>query len=625
MNKQVLFGLLFCSFFIHCTSFESKATRGTEELALKGCCYTPDSVRISSKSEYDNWLKNYSSKLDIPDGMSLVLGGTTWIGSEDGLANEKPTFEVRLPSFLMDKNMVTVSEFREFVEATGYITEAQEIGDGIVFSFRQSEWTLVSGATWEYPLGPNEPAANDGHPVTMLSYRDAVSYLDWVGKRLPTEIEWEHAARGITDREKPYSWGGELIVNDSIYMANTWNGFFPMMNTGKDGFFTTSPVGMFGTNEFGLSDMGGNVWEWTSDWYRPYERYSDEFVVESTSEKVLRGGSFMCHTSYCHGYRVSARSSTPPSNTMFHIGFRGVKDVQHPFKDLQLTRGDDSNPQHYLAQNSQKHDTTVNKPTLTGVANEFWKVGEKVYQSNFNEPQEWVFQIENKENSLASRIRFDGINYPDALEVFMPGKGATIWLDHHFKGAKLFRYKVHLPEDSLHLPSALITPRDVNVFWHASDPVTPNSRSARLDRKRYTGQFSSYNKQKGYYASMGGANNTTTRFRRYPRSIQDDYVDHIYLNDKDGQAEFLLEPGKTYQVELLATNRFVQYVVDGKLVYELDYQLEQQIQNERDGRTEMQTVSKSFTPYLEGWFGFRLLKSHHVFSDFEVFDVLPAS
>ena len=262
----------------------------------------------------------------IPDGMVLVPGGQATIGSNSGLPTEQPEFITTVAPFFMDKNLVTVAEFRAFVQETGYVTFSEEVGDGIVFNFDQGRWVIEPGVYWEYPKGRVNPKAPDNHPVTLLTVYDAEAYLQWAGKRLPTEIEWEHAARGITNRNNPYAWGTELKV-DGVYMANTWVGEFPVRNVAEDGYYMTSPVGEFAITELGLADMGGNVWEWTSSWYRPYSQRNTVYTPGPNSERVLRGGSFMCHESYCHGYRVSARSNTPPDNNMFHIGFRGVKDL----------------------------------------------------------------------------------------------------------------------------------------------------------------------------------------------------------------------------------------------------------------------------------------------------------
>ena len=328
MNKIVLFvSTLLFIYILSCSNHDVNLNSNIS--AYNNCCYAPDGEKITTENEYKSWLDMNKKNYKIPSEMSLILGGEIWIGSESGLANEKPVFLTEVQPFLMDKKMVTVAEFRDFIEETGYVTEAEKFGDGVVFDFKKSTWVLLPNATWDYPQGPLAEKANDNHPVTMLSYSDADEYLSWVDKRLPTEDEWEHAARGISLRDNPYSWGQELKENDSTYMANTWNGVFPIMNTIDDGYLTTSPVGTFGTNQFDLSDMGGNVWEWTSDWYRSYEDYNQPYIINPASQKVLRGGSFLCHTSYCHGYRVSARSYTPIDNSMFHIGFRGVKSIDY--------------------------------------------------------------------------------------------------------------------------------------------------------------------------------------------------------------------------------------------------------------------------------------------------------
>lgn len=272
-----------------------------------------------------NQIENFDID-QVPEEMVYVKGGKTIIGSNDGQPNEQPIFETDVAPFFMDKNLVTVADFRKFVVETAYTTEAQKFGNGVVFDFDRGEWILVDGVTWEYPNGVDGEKAEDNHPVRQVSWNDANAYLEWAGKRLPTEIEWEHAAKGGENLDRPYAWGNSLIEKGT-YQANTWTGTFPVENIAEDGYLQTSPVGEFNVTELGLTDMGGNVWEWTQDWYRPYSERDMSFQTNQHSEKVLRGGSFMCHVSYCHGYRVSARSHTPPDNALFHVGFRGVMDL----------------------------------------------------------------------------------------------------------------------------------------------------------------------------------------------------------------------------------------------------------------------------------------------------------
>ncbi|ARA92438.1 sulfatase-modifying factor protein [Rhodothermaceae bacterium RA] len=262
----------------------------------------------------------------IPDGMVFVPGGTTLIGAADGTPLERPPFVAEVEPFLLDRHPVTVAEFRHFVEATGYVTEAERFGDAGVFDLAARTWRLVPGATWAYPLGPDGPPAPDDHPVTQVSWNDAKAYLDWAGKRFPTEVEWEHAARGARNLRRLYAWGTELGTRAAA-RANTWTGVFPRVNTAEDGYLYTSPVGVFGETELGLTDMGGNVWEWCADWFRPYDQRGQPFHPDASSEKVQRGGSFMCHASYCHGYRVSGRSHSTPETSLFHVGFRGARDL----------------------------------------------------------------------------------------------------------------------------------------------------------------------------------------------------------------------------------------------------------------------------------------------------------
>lgn len=264
----------------------------------------------------------------VPTGMVYVPGGTTRIGATDGAPDEQPVVPVRVAPFFMDIAPVTVSQFREFIEATSYVTSAERLGDGGVLDLRSGTWSLVPGATWHHPLGPDGPSAPDNHPVTQVSWFDAAAFARWTGKRLPTEYEWEHAARLARDARSPYTWGSEAPADaDGRHRANTWQGSFPSYNTVADGFLLTSPVGAFGANALGLTDMAGNVWEWTDSWFRPYGDLGMPFVPDASSERVQRGGSFLCHEDYCHGYRVSARSHSTPETALFHVGFRLVRSM----------------------------------------------------------------------------------------------------------------------------------------------------------------------------------------------------------------------------------------------------------------------------------------------------------
>jgi sulfatase modifying factor 1 len=262
----------------------------------------------------------------IPEAMVYIPGGVTRIGSEDGLPDEAPVFRARVEPFFMDAHPVTVAQFRVFIERTGYRTEAERFGDAGVYDVRTGEWRLVKGADWRHPLGPDGAEAAADHPVTQVSWNDAVACAQWAGKRLPTEIEWEHAARGGADSRQLYAWGDSLVGHGDHH-ANTWQGPFPDGNTLEDGYAYTSPVGAFGQTVLGLSDMGGNVWEWTADWFRPYEERERRFIPDAQSEKVQRGGSFLCHRDFCHGYRVSARSRSTPETALLNVGFRLVQDI----------------------------------------------------------------------------------------------------------------------------------------------------------------------------------------------------------------------------------------------------------------------------------------------------------
>lgn len=187
-----------------------------------------------------------------------------------------------------------------------------------MYGAARDRWAIVAGAVWHHPQGPAGPAAQHDHPVTQVSWHDAVAYARWAGKQLPTEVESEHAARGARDARQRYARGDSLA-----------QGSRPRANTGHaaDGHALTSPVGAFGTTALGLADMGGNVGQWTADWYRPYADRDAPYAPTAASERAQRGGSFLCHADVCHGYRVSARSHSTPETALFHLGFRLVRDL----------------------------------------------------------------------------------------------------------------------------------------------------------------------------------------------------------------------------------------------------------------------------------------------------------
>jgi formylglycine-generating enzyme len=257
--------------------------------------------------------------------MVWVPGGNTLIGSADGLAQEQPTFWIQTQPFWIDQHPVTVAQFRQFVEAAHYQTEAERFGDAGVFDEKTGAWLLTKKACWHHPMGLSAPPAPDNHPVTQVSWNDATAYAKWANKRLPTELEWEHAARNARNDRTLYPFGNELTRNGKA-LANTWNGTFPAKNNNTDGFLTTSPVGYYGKTPLGLTDMTGNVWEWCDNWRF---NYSDipKGLPTTGQEKAMRGGSFLCEPGWCHGYRVSGRSFSTPETSLMHVGFRCVRSV----------------------------------------------------------------------------------------------------------------------------------------------------------------------------------------------------------------------------------------------------------------------------------------------------------
>lgn len=307
-------------------------------------------------------------------GMRKIPGGRFMMGGDgkQARADELPKHPVEVSSFWMDEHEVTNQQFQVFVKATNYQTTAEKKPDwqelkkqlpvgtpkppesslvaaSLVFkspshpvSLDQPSqwWQWVPGANWQHPEGPNSSIHQKEHfPVTHVSWYDAKAYCTWANKRLPTEAEWEWAARGGL-KNQPYPWGSEKIDEGSL-KANTWQGKFPLKNTLRDKYLMAAPVKSYPPNRYGLYDMAGNLWEWTADWYREDFYKKTKTVVNpqgptnsydsrepNIPKKSLRGGSFLCNKSYCSGYRVSARMKASPDTSLQHVGFRCVKDIK---------------------------------------------------------------------------------------------------------------------------------------------------------------------------------------------------------------------------------------------------------------------------------------------------------
>jgi formylglycine-generating enzyme required for sulfatase activity len=273
-------------------------------------------------------------------------GGEFAMGSEDRDAvaadGEGPVRRVRVSPFAVDAWAVSNEDFAEFVDSTGYRTETEAFGWSYVFAtflpgrLRAASprpdtapwWCGVRGAWWREPEGPGSDTAGRGdHPVVHVSWHDAVAYATWAGGRLPTEAEWEFAARGGLDGAR-YAWGDELTPDDE-HRCNIWQGRFPTRNTGDDGYLGTCPVDAFPPNGFGLHNVAGNVWEWCADWWTTEHGGGlarNPGGPRQGSARLLRGGSYLCHESYCNRYRVAARTSNPPDSSTGNQGFRLAYD-----------------------------------------------------------------------------------------------------------------------------------------------------------------------------------------------------------------------------------------------------------------------------------------------------------
>lgn len=311
----------------------------------------------------DGPLRVHAPEGSAPEGMVWIPGGEFVMGSTNGQTDEVPLHRVVLDGFWMDRTEVTNRAFAKFVEATGFKTVAEKQlmpkdvpyfqgvppegwpPGGLAYTKPEQPvgpkdyrnwWRFLPGANWRAPEGPGSTiVGREDHPVVHVSWTDAVAYAEWAGKALPTEAQWEYAARGgLPDSEFP--WGASMQRDDGSWRCNIWQGDFPNVNERSDGFATTAPVGSFDMNGYTLHDMSGNVWEWCSDLYHPetyrYSPLRNPAGAESGADpdnpgvpvRVQRGGSFMCADCYCRGYRVATRMKAAPDNSAAHTGFRCV-------------------------------------------------------------------------------------------------------------------------------------------------------------------------------------------------------------------------------------------------------------------------------------------------------------
>ncbi len=315
----------------------------------KNCCSAIRSEIDQSKGKLSIQKLNKLEKESNKDTMSYIPGGEFLMGGSDDEGfkedGEQPIRKIKVPPFYIDKTTVTNRQFLQFVKETGYTTEAEQYGWSFVFSSFVSPsaqhkiiqtvestpwWVAMQGAYWKKPEGIHSHIKNRlDHPVVHISWNDAMAFCEWSGKRLPTEAEWEFAARGGLIQKK-YPWGDELKPNGQHH-CNIWQGQFPLVNTNEDGYIGTAPAKSFPPNGYNLYNVSGNVWEWCSDWfsmdtYLKMKNKNNPLGPKNGTTKVMRGGSYLCHKSYCNRYRVAARSSNTPDSSSGNIGFRCVAD-----------------------------------------------------------------------------------------------------------------------------------------------------------------------------------------------------------------------------------------------------------------------------------------------------------
>jgi len=387
-NAILVLLLLVCCFFIECKPEPVRQVTRNIQLGTS-MCYNPavgtNRLDLNALQEISR-IKTDTDKSTDLDGMVKIQGGEFSMGGNsqsvvDNLpgtkprADEFPNHKVTIKGFWMDETEVTNAQFAKFTKATGYVTTAEKailledimaqlppgspepdpqmlVAGSLVFVYPDKNaqnlgvnnwWKFEKGASWKKPQGEDSSTeGKEDHPAIHISWYDAAAYAKWAGKRLPTEAEWEYAARG-GQADKVYPWGDSL-ENDDKTKANFWQGEFPIINDQLDGFEKTAAVKSFAPNGYGLYDMAGNVWEWCNDWFHQdyYQCLVDNNLSNdpqgpegsydpyqpSVPVKVVRGGSFLCNDSYCSGYRAGSRMKSSPDTGLEHTGFRCVRDIQ---------------------------------------------------------------------------------------------------------------------------------------------------------------------------------------------------------------------------------------------------------------------------------------------------------
>ncbi|KAI4496131.1 hypothetical protein M0802_007998 [Mischocyttarus mexicanus] len=332
--------ILFLLFIINCLSNDENNHCGSQ--TNRQSHFTKNEEEQCSMNNVRKVEKKDSKGKPNIEKMSKITGNVFTIGTDNPIFvadGEGPKREVVLDDFYIDQFEVSNKDFSEFVKLTGYKTEAEKFGDSFVFEGLLEEnvkkeikqmvahapwWLHVKGASWQHPEGPQSTIKHRmDHPVIHVSWNDAFAYCNWLDKRLPTEAEWEVACRGGLS-DKLFPWGNKLTPKEQ-FRTNIWQGEFPYNNTKEDGYAGTAPVTEFVPNSYGLHNIVGNVWEWTSDWW--FTRHSNDRQTNpkgppSGSDKVKKGGSYLCHKSYCYRYRCAARSQNTPDTSAGNLGFR---------------------------------------------------------------------------------------------------------------------------------------------------------------------------------------------------------------------------------------------------------------------------------------------------------------